>query len=131
VAKSISTHLRRPIKGIQCEKFILRKAFDDGETLPEEVLWRKKEAFSDGISSLEKSWYEIIQEKISIEDNWEEYNEDYIYLRPTTKEMFWYRSLFENFYYNHSNIIPYFWMPKWSPGATDPSARTLKVYQTQ
>ena len=128
VAKSISSWLRRPVKGEQCEKFILRKAFDDGETLPDEVLWRKKEAFSDGVSSLEKSWYEIIQEKIVATDKWEQFAKNYTYLKPITKEMFYYRTIFEQFYKEHSNVIPYFWMPNWSPGATDPSARTLKVY---
>ena len=131
VARSISTQFRRPIKGKICEKFILRKAFDDGETLPEEVLWRKKEAFSDGVSSLEKSWYQIIQEKISIQDNWKEYITDYTHLPPQTKEMFYYRNIFQIHYNGYANVIPYFWMPKWSPGVTDPSARALDVYQTQ
>lgn len=128
VAKSISSWLRRPVKGEQCEKFILRKAFDDGETLPDEVLWRKKEAFSDGVSSLEKSWYEIIQEKIVVTREWEQFSKNYTYLKPTTREMFYYRTIFEKFYKGHSNVIPYFWMPNWCEGATDPSARTLKVY---
>jgi asparagine synthetase B (glutamine-hydrolysing) len=43
-------------KGI--EKWWLRKAFDGTDILPECVLWRKKEAFSDGISSKEKSWFQ-------------------------------------------------------------------------
>ena len=30
-------------------KWILRKAFDDGDTLPESVLWRQKEQFGDGV----------------------------------------------------------------------------------
>ena len=30
--------------------------------LPDELLYRRKEAFSDGVSSLQRSWYEIIQE---------------------------------------------------------------------
>lgn len=47
------------------EKSFLREAFDDGVTLPKEVLWRKKEAFSDGVSSTEKSWYAMIQERLS------------------------------------------------------------------
>jgi asparagine synthase (glutamine-hydrolysing) len=33
------------------EKYLLRRAFDKLDYLPECVLWRKKEAFSDGISS--------------------------------------------------------------------------------
>ena len=34
------------------------------DILPKEILWRTKEAFSDGVSSLQKSWFEIINEKI-------------------------------------------------------------------
>ena len=33
------------------EKYLLRKAFDNG-LLPDEILWRSKEAFSDGVSSI-------------------------------------------------------------------------------
>lgn len=131
IALSIDTHLRRPSK-LFCEKYILRNAFDDDETLPEEVLWRKKEAFSDGVSSLEKSWYEIIQEKVAslVPEDWKEKAKEYSHLPPTTPEMYYYRTIFETHYKNHSNVIPYFWMPKWCEGATDPSARTLKVYNT-
>ena len=125
VALSICTSLRRPIKGEQVEKYLLRRAFDNGEYLPDDVLWRKKEAFSDGVSSLDKSWYQIIQEKIVVPENWQ--NNKYTYLPPTTKEMYYYRSIFES-YYPLQKPIPYFWMPKWSPEATDPSARTLSVY---
>lgn len=32
------------------EKYLLRKAFDGLDLLPKEVLWRTKEAFSDGVS---------------------------------------------------------------------------------
>ena len=43
------------------EKFLLRKAFDHENLIPHEVLWRKKEAFSDGVSTIENSWHKIIQ----------------------------------------------------------------------
>ena len=132
VAMSIPTVFRRPVKGKFVEKSILRNAFNDKKTLPDEVLWRKKEAFSDGVSSLEKSWYEIIQEKVAslVPDNWEELAKQYTHLPPTTPEMFYYRTLFEKYYGDKGYIIPYFWMPQWSPDATDPSARTLKVYSS-
>jgi asparagine synthase (glutamine-hydrolysing) len=129
VALSMLTSHRRPVKGSIVEKNMLRRAFDDGLTLPDEVLWRQKEAFSDGVSGLEKSWYQIIQENINVPDNWLEIAKDkYEYLTPTTKEMFYYRSEFEKYYKGQERVIPYFWMPKWSPGATDPSARTLNTY---
>lgn len=130
VAMSLPTESRRPIKGKQVEKYVLREAFNDKITLPEEVLWRKKEAFSDGVSSLEKSWYEIIQEKVAklVPENWKEIAQIFSHLTPSSPEQFYYRILFEKNYKDHSNVIPYFWMPKWCEGATDPSARTLKVY---
>ena len=133
VCRSVATCWRRPVLGKQTEKFLLRKAFDDGVTLPKEVLWRQKEAFSDGVSSKEKSWYQEIQERVQdlVEENWQEKAAQWSYLTPTTAEGFYYRSLYENFYGSTSAItaIPAFWMPRWSPGATDPSARTLTVYE--
>jgi asparagine synthase (glutamine-hydrolysing) len=66
---NISKELRIPTQHDQShrkvEKWLLRKAFDlDEQYLPDDVLWRRKEAFSDGVSSRDKSWYEIIQEDV-------------------------------------------------------------------
>jgi asparagine synthase (glutamine-hydrolysing) len=135
VAKQIATCWRRPSSG-RCEKWILRRAFDDGVTLPREVLWRRKEAFSDGVSSTEKSWYQEIQERCDtlVDDDWkvrmlETPNIDH--LPPKTKEQYYYRYLFHTcFGTDDVTVVPYFWMPKWTPGATDPSARTLAVYSS-
>ena len=46
---------------------LIRKSFDviNKKLLPYEILWRKKEAFSDGVTSKEKSWYQYIQEHIN------------------------------------------------------------------
>lgn len=133
VARSISTHWRRPIKGKQVEKWILRRAFDDGATLPHQVLWRKKEAFSDGVSSQEKSWYQEIQDRVvhyMPEDWFDKAQRHYQHLPPQTAEQYYYRYIFEAEFSRtpSQTCVPYFWMPKWSPGATDPSARTLAVY---
>ncbi len=132
VARSICTDWLRPIRGVQVEKWILRRAFDDGVTLPREVLWRRKEAFSDGVSSSDKSWYEIIQEKAErlVPAEWKERAEkNYTHLNPKTPEQYLYRFYFEAEYGKTSCLtIPHFWMPRWTPGATDPSARTLAVY---
>ena len=35
-----------------------------GIHLPSEILWRRKEAFSDGVSEKSRSWYQIIAEKV-------------------------------------------------------------------
>jgi asparagine synthase (glutamine-hydrolysing) len=127
------------------EKWWLRKAFEvnkdlpqDNHVLPEEVLWRKKEAMSDGISSKEKSWFQIIQEYVEdkVTDAAMEYAPImYPYCTPQTKEAYWYRKLFCEFFGEHrQKVIPGFWQPKWHKNGeevreyVDPSARTLTIY---
>ena len=51
---------RQPRDGV--EKYLIRKAFDGHGLIPEEILWRHKEAFSDGVSSQKTSWFELLQE---------------------------------------------------------------------
>ncbi len=62
---SIPADMRCPKEGI--EKYLIRKAFDKMDLIPSEILWRPKEAFSDGVSSVKKSWYESLQEYIETE----------------------------------------------------------------
>jgi asparagine synthase (glutamine-hydrolysing) len=121
---SISSKLRYNTTIEKCEKYLLRKAFDDGETLPKEVLWRTKEAFSDGVSKHKRSWYEIIQEHVSDKIILNHHYEDNT---PKTNEQIYFRNIFETHYKDKGSIIPYFWMPKFID-ATDASARTLDVY---
>ncbi len=132
VARSLPTALRQPVLGKTVEKQALREAFAETGLLPNDVLWRKKEAFSDGVSSTEKSWYQEIQERIEekqlLPPTW--YDEVLSICEkkggpiPTTREQGYYRLLFEKTYKHTGDYWP-FWMPRWSPGITDPSARTL------
>jgi len=121
---------RRPDQASgRMEKQMLRDAFDGMGLLPHSVLYRRKEAFSDGVSCKEKSWYEIIQDKIEerglVPAGWTEtaYKKNY-WPSPPTAEAFYYRELFERDYPQTGGLWPY-WMPRWSPETTDPSARTL------
>ena len=115
------------------EKSLLRNAFSYSyfentfgkPILPDSVLWRKKEAFSDGVSSQTRSLYIILQEHIACLLNAEEPNKHFVPSIDTEK--YYYKSIFDTAFPNCSNILPYFWMPKYVQ-ATDPSARTLKVY---
>lgn len=59
---SLPPEIRQPRDGI--EKYLLRAAFDKTGLLPNDILWRPKEAFSDGISSIKRSWYEILQDHL-------------------------------------------------------------------
>jgi asparagine synthase (glutamine-hydrolysing) len=119
------------------EKWHLREAFRDSGILPEEVLWRKKEAFSDGISG-EKSWFQIIQEHVETLISDEEFSTAtlrYPYCTPQTKEAFYYRKVFcQIFSKDRQDIIPGYWQPKWDKQGQevteyiDPSARVLGIY---
>lgn len=96
------------------EKYLLRKAFDGTGLLPDEVLWRSKEAFSDGVSQQGKSWHTMAAE--------------YAQRMKFPDEATYYKTIFEDTHGSrHNNVVPYKWMPKWCD-ATDPSARTLKIY---
>ena len=109
------------------EKYLFRKAFDK-DYLPKEVLWRKKEAFSDGVSSKERSWYQIIDELVSKQTK-VKYDLDKVFMHnsPETMEQLYYRTIFEQLYPGQEHLIPYFWMPKYVD-ATDSSARSLDIY---
>jgi asparagine synthase (glutamine-hydrolysing) len=131
---NIPAEMRMPqYKGI--EKWWLRKAFDGTDLLPNEVLYRTKEAFSDGVSSKEKSWFQIIQEYVESlvsDKDLENAANIYPHCTPQTKEAFYYRRVFCEFFgENRQTIIPHYWQPKWNADGeevteyVDPSARTL------
>ena len=129
---SIDPELRKPrlINGRSIEKYLLRKAFDKTGLLPDAVLWRQKEAFSDGVSSNERSLYQILQEHAATMVPPTALQEcKYTHNPPKTAEQYYYRSLFESYYPNMGSVVPYYWMPKWIE-ATDPSARTLSIYKS-
>ena len=121
------------------EKSLLREAFrvNEGEKpyLPDDVLFRRKEAFSDAVSADKKgeSWYETIQqyvEEIITDEEFESNKGSFEWCPPETKEAYYYRKIFTSHFgegNGKSKVIPYLWMPKWTD-ACDPSARTLTVY---
>ena len=122
----------------QIEKFILRNSFspnnflnhNGSDLLPSEILWRKKEAFSDGVSSPGNSLYQILQKKIAMklnEDNLVSSGALPEYEADINTEKYYYKTIFESKFTNRLNILPYYWMPKYT-NAIDPSARTLQFY---
>jgi len=132
---SISASVRCHTNEKKCEKFLLRSAFSDyinvdgNAILPEEILWRTKEAFSDGVSMNSRSLYQIIQEyveneKLACVDT----SIRYAHNSPKTAEQHYYRQIFERHYPELGGVVPYMWMPRFVEGATDASARTLQIY---
>lgn len=105
------------------EKLLLRDSFRYSSLLPQKILYRRKEAFSDGVSTKDKKWFELIKEKIEkvVDD---EECKDFV-----SKEAYYYHKIFvELFGESRTNLIPRYWMPKWVE-TKDPSATVLELYQ--
>ena len=126
----LSKEERMASRGI--EKQLFRDAFCETHLLPNEVLYRKKEAFSDGTSSKEKSWFEILQDHIDLiisDEEFEVERNKFTWNTPNTKEKYYYRKMFvQHFGSKSEKVIPYEWLPKWCGEVKDPSARVLSVY---
>jgi asparagine synthase (glutamine-hydrolysing) len=101
------------------EKYILREAFPN--YLPEDVLWRRKAAFSDAVSSSEKPWYKWIQEFV-VDKEVSDFG--------GTTESNYYRTVFEKTFQDYRPTIP-LWLPKWSNVGQEPSATVLNVYKKE
>ena len=107
------------------EKYILRKAFDIPEQpyLPQEVLWRQKEQFSDGVGY---NWIDTLIDYCAsqVSDaNFAKAAELYPYNTPLTKEAFFYRTIFHNHFPQVAAAQTVRkWIPKWQENQ-DPSGR--------
>ena len=114
------------------EKWILRKAFDikclNGECkfLPDELLWRQKEQFSDGVGY---SWIDKLKEVA--EDKVSDYMLSlsefrYPYNTPKNKEEYYYRTIFDEIFTGMgSKYTVEKWVPRtdWDGVGYDPSGR--------
>ena len=110
------------------EKYILRKAFDTTDEpstkpyLPEKILWRQKEQFSDGVGY---GWIDALK------DNAELHVTDEMMANPKaawgddvpgSKEAYWYRTMFDELFPQYCASTVMRWTPTWSK-QTDPSGR--------
>lgn len=108
------------------EKKVLRDAFE-GYGLPDNVLRRPKDAFSDAVGY---GWVDHI--KKYCDTNVPDILPDRVRLRcnghnlPLTKEETWFRHTFWGLYgYDKDHLITEIWRPKWTD-VTEPSARYLE-----
>ena len=121
------------------EKHILRLAFQD--YLPPALLWRRKEAFSDGVSKTTNSWSNIIQKYIINNDhinkliNEKKYSNLFDSLTTYSYESKYYKLLYYLKYGQTKHVdininikpIPYFWKHPFTD-INEPSARALNNY---
>ncbi|KAL7542121.1 hypothetical protein ACHAXR_011823 [Thalassiosira sp. AJA248-18] len=82
------------------EKYAIRKAFDtpDDPYLPEDILWRQKEQFSDGVGYGWVDSLKDIAEREVTDQMFANAANRYPHNTPTTKEGFRYRMIFEEFF---------------------------------
>ncbi len=112
-------------------KYLLRRAFKDGDYLPEEILWREKAAFSDAVGHSMVDYLKEYAERKYTDKEYESMCKKYAYARPFTKESLLYREIFETYYPGQAEMIAGYWMPnrEWEGcDVKDPSARVLSNY---
>lgn len=133
----IPGHIRRPIKGKdgtvgRIEKRILRQAFDsqDRPIIPRDVLWRRKEQFSDGVGY---GWLDAIKrhaDEVVSDADLRSAASAFDYAPPRSKEALLYRRLFAEFYPGGMaarTVRP--WLPKWQ-SSTDSSGRASRMHES-
>ena len=112
-------------------KYLLRRAFADGDWLPPELLMREKAAFSDAVGHSMVDDLKTFAAAQYTDAAFEEKRRAYAFARPFTKESLLYRELFERFYPGQADMVAGFWMPnpEWEGcRVDDPSARVLSNY---
>lgn len=115
------------------EKYIIRKAFDTSDEpdikpyLPDNILWRQKEQFSDGVGY---GWIDALKDNAELNVTDEmmakpkpEWGNDI----PTSKEAYWYRTMFDEHFPPCCASTVARWTPTWST-QTDPSGRAIGTH---
>ena len=131
VAMKIDPSHKRPDRSSgKMEKFIIRKAFDDKENpwLPEEILWRQKEQFSDGVGY---SWIDQLVDYCAEQITDEEMTKAETLFpinTPTTKEAMYMRKIFHKHFPSETAAKTVKkWIPKWQENE-DPSGRASTIH---
>ncbi len=131
VAMELDPEYKRSSKD-RIEKKVLREAFVDPQEpyLPESVLWRQKEQFSDGVGY---SWIDGLKayaEKTISDEEFSKREELFAYQTPETKEAFLYRKIFAAaFPHEDAPMQIKRWVPRWQANK-DPSGRANKVHES-
>lgn len=112
-------------------KYLLRRAFEQGDWLPPEILWREKAAFSDAVGHSMVDDLKQYAGEYYTDAQFESLRQKYTHAQPFTKESLLYREIFEKYYPGQSGMVTDFWMPNkdWEGcNVNDPSARVLANY---
>lgn len=117
----------------QMEKQLLRESFSRSGYLPNEILWRKKEQFSDGVSGFrgkEDNWIDAVKDyadNLFSDLEFAYLKDDFVYNQPGTKEKLLYRLIFRKLFHEKCDKTISQWVPKWS-STSDPSGRVQSFW---
>ncbi len=112
-------------------KYLLRKAFEKDDLLPDDILYRQKAAFSDAVGHSMVDGLKAYADSFYSDEEYEKRRRLYDWCAPFTKESLLYREIFERHYPGQARMIPDYWMPNksWQGcNVDDPSARVLSNY---
>lgn len=121
-----------PVHGQTIEKHILRKAFEG--YLPESVLWRQKEQFGDGVGF---GWIDGLKahcEATISDEQMAMAKVKFPHDPPSTKEQYFYRSIFEELFPYKGDASPATLITRWAPWSdphkhSEPSGRVQGVHE--
>ncbi|KAM0511523.1 hypothetical protein ACHAPE_009775 [Trichoderma viride] len=118
------------------EKYILRKAFDTTDEpgtapyLPDSILWRQKEQFSDGVGY---GWIDALKDNAELhvtDEMMKNPKAEWGIDIPDTKEAYWYRLMFDEHFPPRCASTVERWTPTWSK-QTDPSGRAITTHNAK
>lgn len=129
VLEKVPPEFRDPKLNENIEKWLLRTAYSGD--IPDDILWRPKEAFSDGVGY---NWVGELKKTAAREvsdDIFERRSAIWPDFVPPSKEAIYLRLIYDRRYSSMPKPIPSYWMPEWSEHGGDPSATVLKVHKNR
>jgi asparagine synthase (glutamine-hydrolysing) len=126
----------RLLKPKHTTKELLRDVIKTRNLLPNEIIWGKKEAFSDAVSL---SWQDTIesyakQDFPTSELVYDELKKEDItcHLKPKSYADKWFQTLFLQLFPKQDHLLPKYWVPnqQWVDTNGESSARALPIYKT-
>lgn len=118
-------------KPVHTTKELLRHTVKTKNLLPDEIVWGKKEAFSDAVGL---SWMETVARHsdamVKHECDSKDVYSSHIKPQSNTEKLF--QILFGGLFNNYWHVLPKYWMPnqEWVNTGGESSARALSVYNT-